>query len=115
VPPERIKAAKPRSEFDGNYAEMTGTVFENHVKKLLERKKWRVSSTPLARDGGIDLMARRSDDIGVEITLYIQCKNHAAPVGVEVIRALNGVLPKNIAGVKRKLLHRRISRKSGLQ
>ena len=100
VPPERIKSSPPRSEFNGNYAEMTGTEFENHVKKLLERKKWQVNTTPLTRDGGIDLIARRWDEVGVEITLYIQCKNHSAPVGVEVIRALNGVLPKDLAGVR---------------
>ncbi|MDO8784736.1 MAG: restriction endonuclease, partial [Syntrophales bacterium] len=74
--------------------------FEEHVKRLLEQKKWRVETTPLTRDGGIDLIARRNDDIGVEITLYIQCKNHASPVGVDVIRELNGVMPKGAAGVR---------------
>ena len=52
------------------------------------------------RDGGIDLIARRNDDIGVEITLYIQCKNHAPPVSVDVIRELNGVMPKGAADIR---------------
>lgn len=100
VPPEHLKSSKRRAASTGNYAEMSGVEFEEHVKRLLEQKKWRVETTPLSRDGGVDLIARRDDDIGVEITLYIQCKNHMAPVDVDVIRALNGVLPKDAAGVR---------------
>ena len=100
VPPENLKASKHKSAFAGKYTEMGGIEFEEHVKRLLEQKKWRVETTPLTRDGGIDLIARRNDDIGVEITLYIQCKNHASPVGVDVIRELNGVMPKGAAGIR---------------
>ena len=100
TPPVRLESAKRRSDLSGNYSEMTGLEFENYVQRLLEGKKWRVERTPLTRDGGIDLIAKRCDDIGVELTLYIQCKNHVVPVGVEVIRALNGVLPKNVAGIR---------------
>ena len=100
APPENLKASKRKAAFTGNYSEMDGVEFEEHVKKLLEQKKWRVETTPLSRDGGIDLIAQRNDDIGVEITLYIQCKNHASPVGVDVIRELNGVMPKGAAGTR---------------
>ncbi|MDZ4165765.1 MAG: restriction endonuclease, partial [Smithellaceae bacterium] len=100
VPPERLKQPKRRAAATGNYAGMGGVEFEGHVKRLLEQKNWRVETTPVTRDGGVDLIARRDDDIGIETTLYIQCKNHASPVGVDVIRALNGVLPKNIAGIR---------------
>ena len=99
VPPDHLKP-KRRAGLAGNYAEMGGVEFEDHVKRLLEQKKWRVESTPLTRDGGVDLIARRNDDIDVEITLYIQCKNHASPVGVDVIRELNGVLPKGAASTR---------------
>ena len=100
VPPDHLKQPKRRAALAGNYAEMGGVEFEEHVKRLLEQKKWRVESTPLTRDGGVDLIARRNDDIGVEITLFIQCKNHASPVGVDVIRELNGVLPKGAASTR---------------
>ena len=100
VPPEHLKQPNRKSSFKGNYAEMTGVEFEGHVKQLLEQRKWNVESTPLTRDGGVDLIARRNDDIGVEITLYIQCKNHVSPVGVDVIRELNGVLPKGATGTR---------------
>jgi superfamily II DNA or RNA helicase len=100
VPPENLKASKHKSAFTRDYSEIGGVEFEGHVKRLLEQKKWQVETTPLTRDGGIDLIARRNDDIGVEITLYIQCKNHASPVGVDVIRELNGVMPKGAAGAR---------------
>ncbi|MDP2991882.1 MAG: restriction endonuclease, partial [Deltaproteobacteria bacterium] len=100
VPPENLKASKHKSAFTGSYTDMSGVEFEKHVKGLLERKKWRVETTSLTRDGGVDLIARRDDDIGLEITLYIQCKNHAAPVGVDVIRSLRGVMPKDVTGTR---------------
>lgn len=100
VPPAHLKQPKRRTAFIGNYAEMGGVEFEEHVKRLLEQKKWRVETTPLTRDGGVDLIARRTDDLDVEITLYIQCKNHASPAGVDVIRELNGVLPKGAASTR---------------
>jgi hypothetical protein len=100
VPPENLKVSKHKSAFAGEYSAMGGAEFEEHMKRLLEQKKWQVETTSLTRDGGIDLIARRNDDIGVEITLYIQCKNHASPVGVEVIRELNGAMPKGVAGIR---------------
>jgi restriction system protein len=83
-----------------NYAEMSGVEFERYVQRLLVRKGWRVETTPLTRDRGIDLIAQRADDVGVDMALYIQCKNHASPVGVEVVRALNGALPKHLSGAR---------------
>lgn len=100
VPPDHLKQPKRRADSVRNYAEMGGEDFEEHVKHLLEHKKWRVESTSLIRDGGVDLIALRNDDIGVEITLYIQCKNQAAPVGVDVVRELNGVLPKGAVSIR---------------
>jgi len=100
VPPDHLKHHKSKTSFIGNYGEMTGVEFEEHVKHLLQQRKWNVESTPLTRDGGVDLIARRNDDIGVEIILYIQCKNHISPVGVDVIRELNGVLPKGATSTR---------------
>ena len=34
-----------------------------------------------------------TDEVGITQELYIQCKDHARPVGVEVIRELIGVIP----------------------
>jgi restriction system protein len=79
---------------------MSGVEFETYVQRLLKRKGWNVETTPITRDRGIDLIARRVDELGVELTLYIQCKNYASPVGVEVARALNGALPKQLSGAR---------------
>ena len=38
--------------------------------------------------------------MGVEVVLPIQCKNHSSPAGVDVIRELNGALPRQVAGAR---------------
>ncbi len=100
IPPEHTKHKRQRTETLANYSEMSGVEFEQYVKHSLERKKWSVEETPITRDGGIDLIARHIDDIGVEVTLYIQCKNYSSPVGVDIVRELNGALPRHLSGIR---------------
>ncbi len=97
-PPSRAKPSSRNSTALPDYATMSGIEFEKYVKNLLERKGWTVETTPPTRDGGIDLIANRTVEMGGDIKLYIQCKNYASPVGVETIRQLNGVLPKHQPG-----------------
>jgi SNF2 family DNA or RNA helicase len=82
------------------FDDMNGQEFEAHVKELLQGKNWQVELTPISRDGGVDLIAHYSDALGIESCLWIQCKNHRSPVGVETVRALNGCLPTDIPGVR---------------
>lgn len=98
--PAQAQSARRGAEAPVNYVEMSGIEFERYVQRLMKRKGWRVETTPLTRDRGIDLIARRDDEVGVEMTLYVQCKNHASPVGVEVVRELNGALPKHLSGAR---------------
>jgi len=100
TPPEKPKPTQQGGTPSVDYAAMTGVEFEGHVKRLLEHRGWHVETTPLARDGGIDLIALREDDVGLEVRLYIQCKNHSSPVAVDEVRELNGVLPKQQAGAR---------------
>ena len=100
APPPPTQSVKRTGEPPANYADMSGVEFETYVQRLLERKGWKVETTPITRDRGLDLIARRVDEVGVETSLYIQCKNHASPVGVEVARALNGALPKQLSGAR---------------
>lgn len=100
TPPAPTQPVKRTLEPPANYSDMSGVEFETYVQRLLQRKSWIVETTPITRDRGIDLIARRRDEVGVETTLYIQCKNHAAPIGVEVARALNGALPKQLSGAR---------------
>ncbi|MBM4274347.1 MAG: hypothetical protein FJ134_07805 [Deltaproteobacteria bacterium] len=99
-PPEHAKTPRHAERFPTNFTEMSGIEFEEYVKKLLESKGWEVEATPPTRDGGVDLIARRHDEMDLESVLYVQCKNHAYPVGVDVVRELNGVLPRQLPGTR---------------
>ncbi len=71
----------------------TGLDFEERCARVLEARGWRVQRTPRSHDGGVDLIASRVDEVGLERTVYVQCKDHARPAGVEVVRELIGILP----------------------
>lgn len=71
----------------------TGLELEDRCARILSTRGWSVERTPRSRDGGIDLIASRTDEVGIEQKLYVQCKDHARPVGVDVVRELMGVLP----------------------
>ena len=91
-PPQKqtARAAGARSP---SYAEMTGRQFEVFVEALLHELGYETELTQESRDGGIDVIARRDDVVGVTTTLYVQCKNHDSPIGVEAGRAIAGVVP----------------------
>lgn len=91
-------AKRPRSETP-RYGGMTGVEFERYLADLLRRLGWSVELTPESRDGGVDLRATKRDPIGIETTLFIQCKNQAGPVSVEIVRELSGVLESGVQGV----------------
>jgi hypothetical protein len=81
-----------RSE-DRRREKATGLELEARSATLLRKLGWTVETTPRSRDGGVDLIATRMDQTGIEECLYVQCKDHARAVGVEVVRELLGVLP----------------------
>ena len=92
-------SAKPPEPNRRRYGGMTGEEFERYLGDLLRRLGWSVELTQRSRDGGIDLKAAKSDRVGIETRLYIQCKNQQAPVSVEIVRELNGVLDPTVQGV----------------
>jgi len=96
-PPPK-QAARRRTPGALEYANMTGREFEEFVDRLFRDLGYETELTREVRDGGIDVIARRDDVVGVTTTLYIQCKNHTAPVGVDVVRAIAGVVPVDDAG-----------------
>lgn len=100
APPSSRGEATHSEENQTNYGSMSGEEFEQHIKVLLERKGWRAELTPRTRDAGIDVIARRNDNVGAEITLYIQCKNRSSPCGVDVVRELGGAMPKYHPGAR---------------
>ena len=83
------------------YQRPSGLELEDRCAAILERRGWDVRKTPRSGDGGIDIIGSRNDEVGIEQQIYIQCKDHARPVGVQVVRELIGVLPayQNVVGV----------------
>jgi len=96
-PPQKSAPQAPAVR-SPKYAEMTGREFEEFVDGLFRSLGYDTELTQASRDGGVDVIARRDDVVGVTTTLYIQCKNHAAPIGVEVVRAIAGVVPVDDPG-----------------
>lgn len=92
---------RPRAEGGPNlpdYSAMTGEEFEDWLGGRLRALHFETRLTPMSRDGGFDIVATRVDDVGLEEKLLIQCKNAAIPAGVEVVRALRGVVPDRCPG-----------------
>lgn len=58
-----------------------GRDYEARCQALLEAAGWQVAATPASGDQGADLVARRAG-----VTLVIQCKCHAQPVGNKAVQ-----------------------------
>jgi SNF2 family DNA or RNA helicase len=71
----------------------SGLDLEERCARILSGHRWHVERTPRSRDGGVDLIATRTDEVGLQHTIFVQCKEHARAVGVEVVRELLGVAP----------------------
>jgi hypothetical protein len=60
---------------------------------MLQDLGWNVELAPSSSDGGFHVIGRRTDEIGIEETIYVQYEEHARPVGVTVVRQLLGTIP----------------------
>lgn len=67
--------------------------FEKLVAEILKRKGYEVQLKQGSRDGGVDVVAIRRDDVG-QVLLLVQCKQNAPTnkVGVRPVRELHGVV-----------------------
>ena len=74
----------------------TGLDLEDRCAQILERRGWKVERTPRSRDGGVDVIGSRNDEVGIEQLIYIQCKDHVHPVGVQLVREFIGSLPTGV-------------------
>lgn len=81
-----------------NFNQMPGEEFEHWLRSQLQRLGYQASLTPRSRDGGVDIIASRLDEIGIESKLLIQCKSTTGPTGVRVIRELRGVTQERCSG-----------------
>lgn len=73
--------------------ELTPRKFEEFVAEVLSRLGYNVTVTPASRDGGKDIYAAKKDHLG-SFLYVVECKKYAPdnPVGVGLIRQLNGVV-----------------------
>ncbi len=77
---------------------LTPAKFEEMVAELLAKLDYDVVLTPLSADGGFDMYAAKKDGLG-EFLFLVECKRYIPPtkVGVEIVRALQGVLSQHRA------------------
>ncbi|MGB6104064.1 MAG: restriction endonuclease [Pusillimonas sp.] len=73
--------------------ELSPRRFEEFVAEVLDRLGYSVTLTPASGDGGKDIYAARKDHLG-SFLYVVECKKYAPdnPVGVGLIRQLNGVV-----------------------
>ena len=96
--PRGVTPAAEQAEEETPFSRMSSRDFEDWLADRLRAQGFGVRQTPPSYDGGLDLVARRRDALGVETHLWIQCKNRQAPVGVAVLRELRGAIPDRTAG-----------------
>ena len=74
-------------------ASLTWQQFEQVVGQAFASRGYDIEFTPEGADGGVDLVVKRNNG-----TYLVQCKHWKAnQVGVEVVRALHGVMTKRRA------------------
>lgn len=68
--------------------------FEEVVAEVFRAKGFEVDLTKRTRDGGKDIIAVHTDGLGIKSKYFIECKHYAESnkVGVDVVRALHGVM-----------------------
>lgn len=68
--------------------------FEEVVAEVFRAKGFVVDLTKRTRDGGKDIIALHTDELGIRSKYFIECKHYADnhKVGVEIVRALYGVM-----------------------
>jgi DNA polymerase-3 subunit epsilon len=67
--------------------------FELFVAELLHRQGYDIEVTPPSRDGGVDIYAEKSTEMG-NFLFLVECKRYSKenPVPVNVVRALYGIV-----------------------
>jgi hypothetical protein len=89
LPAPGRQAAAPRV---ADFAALSGVEFEAWLADSLRIIGYAVELTPASRDGGADIIATKAEELGLETTLIIQCKNQQSPVGVATVRELRGAV-----------------------
>lgn len=70
----------------GFWRDLRGQYLENAAAKLFREREWRVDTTAVTGDGGVDLVLRNS-----RVEIWCQCKGYSKPVSVAAVREIAGV------------------------
>lgn len=71
--------------------EITPREFEHIIERLYAEMNYTTQLTPAQKDGGRDIIAKKSQ-IGNSEHLLVECKQYSKPVDVKIVRALMGVV-----------------------
>jgi len=84
--------------------DITHREFEELIAELFKEKGFEVELTKKTRDGGKDIIAISTDQLGTKLKYFIECKHYAKDnkVSVDLVRALYGV--KNTRGGPNKVI-----------
>jgi hypothetical protein len=84
--------------------DITHREFEELIAELFRSKGFDVELTKRTRDGGKDIIAITTDQLGTKLKYFIECKHYAEEnkVSVDLVRALYGV--KNTRGGPNKVI-----------
>jgi HJR/Mrr/RecB family endonuclease len=71
---------------------ITPDQFEKLIAEIFSAKGFKVEQTKKTRDGGKDIIAFRTDELGIVNKYFIECKHYAKEnkVSVDIVRALHG-------------------------
>ena len=75
--------------------------FEAIVAEVIKEKGWEIELTKQTRDGGFDILAIRTESLGFEIKMVIECKlyNPKKSVGCPIVDRIMGVSRREHADV----------------
>ena len=82
---EAAERARRRKLID-HWMSLSGRELESEMDVLCKRLGYRVESTPVSGDGGVDLILRNKSNEKV----VVQCKSYKSPVGPAAVRELYG-------------------------
>ena len=82
---EEAEKARRRKLID-HWMSLSGRELESEMEVLCKRLGYRVESTPVSGDGGVDLILRNKSNEKV----VVQCKSYKSPVGPAAVRELYG-------------------------
>lgn len=91
---DRINEIIIRIQQNNDYIyQITPREFEEVIAEIFEKLGYEVILTVATRDGGKDLVMKRTLEGGIKLLIYVECKQYSLDrkVGVDIVRAVRGV------------------------